>query len=282
MQIHAISTGTVAIKASQRMGKGRGAVTRLLNTLADPVWLDPLPIYAWVIEHPEGLIVVDTGETARGSRPDYFPRWHPYYRLAVRLNVRPEDEIGPQMKQVGLSPDDVRWVVMTHLHTDHAGGLHHFPRSEILVSRSEYQAAEGFSGRISGYLRSRWPSWFAPRLLDFGAERVGELPSLPLTDAGDVILVSTPGHSPGHLSVIVQEGDTSIFLAGDTSYTEDYLLDQVVDGVSPDESVARTTLGRVLRYVQDTPAVYLPSHDPQSAERLPLRQVVNTGLHQTV
>ena len=64
MKIHAIQTGTVAIKTRQRSGKGEG-FGRLVNTLLDPEWTPMLPIYAWVIEHPEGVIVVDTGETAR-------------------------------------------------------------------------------------------------------------------------------------------------------------------------------------------------------------------------
>ena len=64
MRIHAIQTGTVAIKTRQLCGRGRGAL-RPINTLLDTTWTEPLPIYAWVIEHPEGLIVVDTGETAR-------------------------------------------------------------------------------------------------------------------------------------------------------------------------------------------------------------------------
>ena len=104
-------------------------------------------------------------------------------------------------------PDDVRWVVLTHLHTDHAGGLHHFPKSEILVARTEYAATAGFGGQVSGYLRNRWPSWFAPRLLDFPDNFTDGFRSLPLTQAGDVRLVSTPGHTVGHLSVIVDEGD---------------------------------------------------------------------------
>jgi N-acyl homoserine lactone hydrolase len=280
MNIHAISTGTVAIKTRQRVGKGQGMM-RLVNTLRDPNWTEYLPIYAWVIEHPEGLIIVDTGETARTAEPGYFPRWHPAFRFGTRMNVQPKDEIGAQMRGLGLSPDDVRWVVMTHLHTDHAGGLHHFPKSEILVSGAEYTATKGFSGQVNGYLRKRWPSWFAPRLVDFGDAHLGEFPTLPLTKAGDVTLVSTPGHSLGHLSVIVQEGDTSIFLAGDTSYTEDFLLSQTVDGVSPDESAARTTLGRILRYTQNTSTVYLPSHDPQSGQRLQMRKTVNSSLRHT-
>ncbi|MBZ0299172.1 MAG: N-acyl homoserine lactonase family protein, partial [Anaerolineae bacterium] len=78
MNIHAIQTGTVQVKTRQRAGSGSGPL-RLIHTLLDPNWTKPLPIYAWVIEHPEGVIVVDAGESARTAQPGYFPRWHPYY-----------------------------------------------------------------------------------------------------------------------------------------------------------------------------------------------------------
>src|SRR5437588_5327960 len=122
MRIHAIQTGTVAIKTRQVSGRGPGAL-RPYITLLDTTWTEPVPIYAWVIEHPEGLIVVDTGETARTAEKGYFPRWHPFFRLAARLSVCPDDEIGPQLRRLGIAPRDVRWVVLTHMHTDHAGGL---------------------------------------------------------------------------------------------------------------------------------------------------------------
>src|SRR5436190_9555802 len=136
VKIHAIQTGTVAIKSRQREGKGHGT-HRLLNTLVDREWTPPLPIYAYAIEHPEGVIVVDTGETARVTEPGYFPRWHPVFRFAVREEVPPEQEIGPQLEGLGIPPSDIRRVVMTHLHTDHAGGLYHFPNTDILVARAE-------------------------------------------------------------------------------------------------------------------------------------------------
>ena len=150
MKIHAIQTGTVAITKSWREGYGNGQ-GRLLRTLLDREWTEPLPIFAFAIEHPEGVIVVDTGETARVSEPGYFPRWHPLLRFAVREWVEPEQEIGPQLAQLGIRASDVRMVVMTHLHTDHAGGLHHFPDTEILVTRADLEHARGFRGRLRGY-----------------------------------------------------------------------------------------------------------------------------------
>ena len=106
MRLHAIQTGTVAIKQRQVRGSGQG-FGRRLNTMLDRVWTDPLPIYVWVIEHPEGIIVVDTGETARTTEPGYFPWWHPYYRLGVQAFVRPEEEIGPQIQTLGFSLAEV-------------------------------------------------------------------------------------------------------------------------------------------------------------------------------
>ena len=146
MRIHAIQTGTVAIKQRQVRGVGQ-RVGRRLNTLLDRVWTDPLPIYVWVIEHPEGIIVVDTGETARVTEPGYFPRWHPYYRLGVREWVRPEEEIGPQLRALGLPPEEVRWVVLTHLHSDHTGD------SLIFPGRTSCSRARNISALLVGEAR---------------------------------------------------------------------------------------------------------------------------------
>ncbi len=257
------------------MGHGR---RRLVNTLLDREWTEPLPIYAFAIEHPEGVIVVDTGETSRVAEPGYFPRWHPVFRFAVRERVEPEQEIGPQLERLGIVPSDVRLVVMTHLHTDHAGGLHHFPNNEILVSRAELEYAAGLRGRIRAYPNKRWPAWFDPKLVDLPRVPFGPFPaSMGLTEAGDVTLVPVPGHSPGQLAVVVEDGDHAVFLAADSSYTQDALLRGVVDGVGPDEAAERLTHERIRAYAEETPTVYLPAHDPESAARLEARQPIGGG-----
>jgi glyoxylase-like metal-dependent hydrolase (beta-lactamase superfamily II) len=234
-----------------------------------------LPIYAFVIEHPEGLIVVDTGETARVAEPGYFPWWHPYFRFAVREWVQPEEEIGPQMRALGFDPQDVRWVLLTHLHTDHAGGLAHFPNAEHLLVRREYENATGVLGMLRGFLPNRWPDWFRPTLVDMPPEPLGSFPSsYRVTQAGDVHLFPTPGHTPGHLSVVVTTADVSYFLAGDASYTQDLMLAEQIDGVTTDRATARRILAQIHTFCRATPTVYLPAHDPDTPDRLANRQAV--------
>jgi N-acyl homoserine lactone hydrolase len=196
----------------------------------------------------------------------------------VREWVEENEEAGPALRHLGFDPADVCWVVMTHLHTDHAGRLGHFPDTEILVSRVELENASGTLGTLRGFLPHRWPGWFQPRQINFPSRPFGPFSqSLRLTEAGDVHLVSTPGHTLGHLSVAVEEDDRVLFFAGDSSYTEELMLRGAVDGVSPDASAAALTLGRIQELASQRPTVYLPTHDPGSGERLTARRPALIG-----
>ena len=271
VKIHAVQTGRVRVKRAQIAPTWHG-LARLVAPMIESEWADWLPTYAWVIDHAEGVIVVDTGAAEHLLS---LPRWHPYFQRAVCFDIQREQELGPQLRKLGIGLRDLRKVVLTHLHIDHDAGLRDVVGSTIYASRGEVDNASGLRGRLMGYLPERWPKGFDPKALDFAEAPFGPFPrSRFLTEAGDVIAVPTPGHTSHHLSVIVMEGETAIMLAGDASYSETQMLEGRIDGVGTDEDTEIESLARIAKLTRMIPTVYLPTHDPLSADRLLQRRYV--------
>ncbi len=201
MEVRQISTGVVRPKRAER---------GLRRYLPGGWSRETSPVNAVLVDHPDGRCLFDTGQTVRAAQPGYLPRWHPYLRLA-RFELEPADEAAAQ-----VDPATVRWVVLSHLHTDHMGGLAPFRAAEVFVTRTEWQRARGLAGRFRGYLPQHWPPGLEPRLVDFDGPAVGPfVASHDLAGDGRLVLVPTPGHTPGHLGMIVRSEPGGWLLAGD-------------------------------------------------------------------
>lgn len=253
VKVHAITCGWIKYRNAH--------IHSLLGpylVLLDPTWTDWAPIFSWVIEHPEGALVIDTGETFRASRPEHLKGagmngW--LNKHLARIDVSESSDLQAQLRRLNIAPDSVRWVVLTHLHLDHAGGLEFFPKSEIIVSHKEYV-------RPSAFVEGVYPGWFDPNLIGhyddiggvFGNGHV-------LTKAGDVIIVPTPGHTDSHQSVMLTTKTGSLFFAGDASFSTAHMQSGFVPGINVDRRTARRTLLKIREHCAQTQAHYLPSHD---------------------
>jgi glyoxylase-like metal-dependent hydrolase (beta-lactamase superfamily II) len=264
LRLHHIQTGYVAVKRAHRDYQGPDGMG-IPAIAVDRHWTDWMPIHAWLLEHPEGLLVVDTGESARTSESDYFncdPGTAFFYQSFLRFAVTPEDEIGAQMDFLDIPRREVRWIVQTHLHGDHMGGLSAFPESQVLVSAQDYPAS-------TGTLPCRYPADFAPIYTRFApSDLPGFARAQALTQAQDVWIIPTPGHSAGHQSVLIQTPEISLILAGDSTFDEFQLVEERLGGIVHDPSAARQTIQSLKTYCRAVPTVYLPSHDPQARQRL--------------
>jgi N-acyl homoserine lactone hydrolase len=168
-RVHAIQTGMVRVKNAFRARQGGPGPLSRLRILLDSTFTPWLPIWAWLIEHPEGNILIDTGERAAVMQRHYFraagwsSAW--LYRRLFQFHVEDKDEIGSQLAALNRTPRSIRWVILTHLHVDHCDGLHCLPNSEVLVNEMEWRHPY-FS------LPQLYPSWFKPTLFQFNEDHL--------------------------------------------------------------------------------------------------------------
>src|SRR5277367_746213 len=147
VKVHALCTGTVAVKNNFRKKNGLGELAKI-NMLFDKHYTEYMPIWVWVIEHPEGLMVIDTGEiSAVKDLGKYLAKESAFFRYffkhSAKFGVDEKDELNHQFEKVNLKLDDVKLVVLTHLHLDHTDGLKFFPKQEIIVGDLEYKHPTG-------------------------------------------------------------------------------------------------------------------------------------------
>jgi N-acyl homoserine lactone hydrolase len=223
-----------------------------------------IPIVAFLIEHPKaGPILVDSGLDPSIATCGATADFGRLSMLIFRdLQMESEQALRAQLKQRGIDPDSVKTILMTHLHADHASGLSQFPGATALVSKLEW---ENIGGSAEGYNRAQLHDSLSYRLLDFevnGRPDAGFARVIDLFDDGSVRVAHTPGHSPGHLSVIVRLADGVALLTGDAAYTIGTLRGEERPWRVAETAAYEDSLGQLRRFDATHPeAVVIPGHD---------------------
>jgi N-acyl homoserine lactone hydrolase len=224
------------------------------------------PIVAFLVEHPgAGRVLIDTGFHAgvAARSVDAFGRGGAL--IFKDLEMESEQAVPGQLRRRGLDVKDVGLVVMTHLHTDHAGGVSQLPDATFLVSDREWDHASK-SGQRQGYNPRQFDHAFDWRLLDFEGDQADSFAtfgrSFDLLGDGSIRMVFTPGHTPGHLSVVLRLKGREALVTGDAVYTMRTLRESALPYQMDDEHHFKRSLREIQLFVQGSPdALVIPGHD---------------------
>jgi N-acyl homoserine lactone hydrolase len=272
--VSVISTGTVEIHPEHAFGTGKPLYWWLLTSRR---WLPPRPINVYVIEHANGLLLFDTGQD-RASVTDeaYFPGGFTgvlYDRLA-RFHIGEQETLTAQLATLGYAPADVDTAILSHLHQDHMGGLRELGGADLLVAAAEWAELSKPAPEPRGFLRAHIQlpglKWHQIRLEPTDDPVLAPFTrSLDVMGDGSLVLLPTPGHTPGSLSLLIRRQTRSpLLLVGDLTYEADLLERRQLPGVGGRSQLATTT-DQVLALKERMPDLaILPAHDPTAAQRL--------------
>lgn len=230
-----------------------------------------IPIVAFLIEHPTaGLLLMDTGlhpSIADGGLAKNFGR---VAALGFRhMSMQPEQAVRVQLEEIGIAPQAIRLIVMTHLHVDHASALSQFPGATVVLSRREW---ENTGRALDGYNRAQLDADVEYQLLDFDRDAIshaGFERTIDLLGDGSVRAAHTPGHSPGHLSLILRLAGRTAILTGDAAFTLSALRGQTEPWRVRDRRDYRHSVAQLRRYTTEhRDALIIPGHDMQAWEPL--------------
>jgi len=178
-----------------------------------------IPINMWILDHPKGLVLYDTGNNAAISDGQCKTHWMAGLCDFLKPTQTRKDVIDQQLEKLGYKVSDVKIVITSHSHLDHIGNIEMFPDAIHVMQKKElYQAW--------------WPEKFqrtgAHVLADYDDARDFNYMELngdyDLFGDGSVIILSTPGHTMGHQSVKLQLPETgTVILAQDAIWMEENL-----------------------------------------------------------
>ena len=219
----------------------------------DPV---TLPVPAWLVRHPQGTVLFDTG-----LHPDLAGSGARLGWLAKLFTVDLDDgrTVRARLEQRDVDPDAIDVVVLSHLHFDHAGGLALVPNARLVVQADEWAAGQEPDSAATTY---------TPEDYDLGHDLELVRGDHDLFGDGLVTCLATPGHTAGHQSLRVRLEDREVVLAADCAYFARTLDGGSLPPFGHDAEAQARGVAR-LRDLRAAGATVVPGHDPDVWAALP-------------
>lgn len=268
MKIHIFHCGYIQVSETVPFGN----TIDLKNTarqLADPVDRRlTLPVCVYLIEHPKGLLLVDTGwcreispagvYDARSVR-ELLPAplaalYHPYLPAGMAIHE--------QLASLGIRPEDLDYVLLTHLDPDHVAGLRHVAGAKhILLPEDEYfwSCRTVYKARQPRHL---WLDMPIERRFYRGSPLGPNRWAIDVLGDESVQMVNVPGHTDGQAAVLVRSGKKFVLLAADAAYSPRNWQENITPGFGFDANFQRKSLQWIAKMAAESDcAAVLCSHD---------------------
>ena len=227
-------------------GNGNNDPRRFTDTFAYTLPAVPFTFSCYVIKHGNDWMVWDTG-FAPGSNPN-----------------APKISLTQQLAQMGIKPEQVKYVGISHFHGDHTGQLSQIPGATLLIGQKEWEAL-----RSTPPMQGANVAGFAPWLT--GGGKVEPQPAdKDVFGDGTVVILRTPGHTPGHQALLVRLKEKGpVVLVGDAAHFHENYESNGVPGFNHDRADTIASLERIKEIEKNLKATVIIQHDPRDIGKLP-------------
>lgn len=240
-RLWALDSATFTVDAGMLVVGGTGEVT--------------IPMPAYLIEHPDGLVLFDTGLTphAADDPEAVFGEMAPL----LGLSFTPDQKVDRQIEALGYRVDQVDHLIASHAHFDHSGGFNLFPDATHWIGAGEFEYAAAPADHVAMFYRDEdlspvrpWP-W---NFLTADHDVFGD---------GAVTILHTPGHTPGEVSLLVRLAGRNVVLTGDTVHLRKGIEDEAISPLDIDPETSLNSIRRLKQVSAECDAVVWITHDPE-------------------
>lgn len=244
IKIHVLQCGWVGVDKTvpdRSLSKNSIAYTGLFRSKKNRIWL---PVNAFLIEHPNGLVLIDTGwDKQVREHPIQAITFNMWYASKPKL---PEGmAIDEQLKKIGYDVQDIDYIIMSHMDIDHASGLNLVRNAKnIIASEEEIKAINSHQIR---YPKNMWKDFFIKPIVFCEDCFAPFKKSIDLFHDRSIIIFYTPGHSQGSVSVKVFHHNEYVLIVGDTGYNKNSWNQLLLSGPVYDKNA----MLKSLKWVQD-------------------------------
>ena len=218
-----------------------------------------IPVPWFLICHPRGNVVIDGGNAAEVA-VNKRRHWGDVVDVYDPIMDTSENCVD-QCRSVGIEPEDVNFVLQSHLHLDHSGAIGRFPNAQYIVQKQEYNYSQN-------------PDWFAKGAYiedDINKKGINwrflngvKSDNFDLFNDGTIQTIFSPGHSPGHQSFLIRLPNTGpVLLTIDAAYTMDHWNNRALPGLIHSANDAAHSVAKLRAIADKTGALVVTGHDPE-------------------